>query len=70
VRNFLNSIYCISSGIKTLKLMPSIHFKFLVAAVRMPGQFRVSVLINKLTVFFYEYLGAGGRKKREVVKTA
>jgi hypothetical protein len=67
---FFNSVYYIPSGIKTLKLMPSIHFKFLVAAVKIPGQFRVSVLINKLTVFFYLYLGAGRRKKREVVKTA
>jgi hypothetical protein len=50
------------SGIKTSKLIKSFHFKFLVSAVRMPGKFQVSVLINKLTVFFYEYLEAGRRK--------
>jgi hypothetical protein len=38
----------------------------------MPWQLRVSVLIkiNKLTFFFYEYLDAGRRMEREVVKTA
>jgi hypothetical protein len=35
----------------------------------MPGKFRVSVLINTLTVFFYGYLDAGRRKEREAVKT-
>jgi len=58
------------SAIKTLKLIHSFHFKFLVPAVRMPGQFRASVLITMLTVFFHEYLDGRRRKEREVAKTA
>jgi hypothetical protein len=50
--------------------MYSCHFRFLTAAVRMPGQFRASVLINKLAVFFCEYMDEGRGNKTEAVKTA